>query len=200
MVGKTIKAMFVIELCCASLANATLEENFVRDTLPDKYLQQTKALIEVPSVRIDLLKIQKYYGSTQGPLSYEFLQYIDDVLREEHISHKVPLTMMLALIDVESKFDHHRTSPVGAYGLCQLMPATAKSINKMYKRNLDLKDDYDNVRLSVIYLKDLFMRYKHVENVLRFYNGGVEWRKKPTTKTYYNTIMRKARALQQAIK
>lgn len=200
MVKNIITTTLTVGLCCSNLANATLEEAFVTDTLPDRYLQGVVNNIDIPPVNINYLKIQQFYGKYDGVLSYDFLSYIDAVLKEEGIAHKVSLPMMVALIDVESKFDHHRESSVGAYGLCQIMPGTAASINKLYNRDLDRMDDYDNVRLSVIYLKDLYMRYKHTENVIRFYNGGTKWRKIPSTKTYYQIIMRKSSAIEEAIR
>lgn len=200
MFKNVITATLTVGLCCSNLANATLEENYITDTLPDRYINNIINNIDIPPVNINYLKIQQFYDKYDGVLSYDFLSYIDTVLKEEGIADKVSLPMMIALIDVESKFDHNRESSVGAYGLCQIMPGTAASINKLYKRDLDRMDDYDNVRLSVIYLKDLYMRYKYTEAVIRFYNGGSLWRKKPATKVYYNVIMRKCNAIKEALR
>lgn len=40
---------------------------------------------------------------------------------------------------------------------------------------MDRKDIYENVILSVVYLKDLLWRHKdNIEAVPRFYNGGTK--------------------------
>lgn len=200
MFRNIITATLTAGLCCSNLADATLKDGYVIHDLPNKYIEMSINNVYVPPVRKEYLKIQRFYDKYDGVLSYDFIAYMDAVLEEERINHKVSLTDMLALIEVESQFDHHRESKAGAYGLCQIMPATAKSLNELYNRNLDRKNDYDNVRMAAIYLKDLYMRYKEPEAVYRFYNGGTQWSKKPSTLYYYKTVMRKSKALAEFIR
>lgn len=189
------KSIIGIAVCSSTLINASIDDNY-RSELIKKYVYA----IDIPAVNIDYLKIQKHYDIYDGPLSYDFLAYIDSVIEEEGMKGKVSLAFMIALIDTESQFIHDRISSTGAYGLCQIMPLTAKSINDMFGRQLDRMDEYDNVRLSVLYFKDLYERYKDTEAVVRFYNGGVKWRNKPATKRYYNSIMKKTTAIKDALK
>lgn len=195
---KKILALFLFGLG-SHIVNATIEENYVSDVLPDRYIDAIKYSIDIPPINTDYLKIQQHYDVYDGFLSYDFLAYIDSVIEEEGMRGKISLAFMVALIDVESQFDHHRVSGAGAYGLCQIMPLTAKSINDMFGRELDRTNEYDNVRLSVLYFKDLYKRYKETEAVVRFYNGGVKWKEKPATKRYYNAIMRKTNAIKRSI-
>ena len=190
----------MVSLFHSALANTTIEENFFSDTLPDRRFNELKDAIEIPAVNTDYLKIQKHYDKYDGPLSYDFLSYIDSVIDAEGMRGTVSLAFMVALMEVESQFDHHRESQAGAYGLCQIMPLTAKSINAMFGRTLDRKDAYDNVRLSILYFKDLYKRYKDTETVVRFYNGGTKWRNKPVTKRYYNAIIKRTVAIKEALK
>lgn len=200
MLKNIVVGVSAIVLCSAVIANATIGENYFSDTLPRRRLDEIKYSVDIEPVNVDYLKIQLHYDKYDGPLSYDFLAYIDSVIKEEGMEDKVSLAFMVALIDVESQFSHHRESSAGAYGLCQIMPRTAKSVNKMFGRELDRKNEYDNVRLSILYFKDLYNRYKYTENVVRFYNGGVKWHSKPATKKYYNKIIKKTVAIKEAIR
>lgn len=154
----------------------------------------------VTDLNTDYIRIQRHYDRYDGALDYHFLSYIESVIIEEEMQDKLSLAFMVALIETESQFEHHSESHAGAYGLCQIMPLTAKGINDIFGRNLDRKDMYDNVRLSVLYFKDLHMRYNDMETVVRFYNGGTNWREKSATERYYNAIMWKMKVIEKALK
>lgn len=167
----------------------------------DDMIQFIKDTVFVEEVNRKYLKVQQFYGRTDGALSYDFLQFIEDTLARFEVDKDITFSMMLALIDVESQFIHDRRSGVGAYGLCQIMPGTEKGVNAGYSKWFDgeymnREDMYENVILSVVYLKDLLWRNKgNIEAVLRFYNGGTKWREKESTKNYFNAIVRKATKL-----
>lgn len=79
--------------------------------------------------------------------------------------------LVMALIAVESNFKVGATSPKGAMGLGQLMPATAKSFG--------IRDPYEpvqNIWVCVRYLEREFYRYRNRSNsldlVLAAYNAG----------------------------
>ncbi len=81
-----------------------------------------------------------------------------------------------ALIRQESMFDAGAQSPVGATGLMQLMPATAKSVAKKlgvpYSPGRLTNADY-NIRLGNAYLNELLVRYKgSYPLAIAAYNAG----------------------------
>lgn len=90
-----------------------------------------------------------------------------------------------ALIRQESAFNREARSRVGARGLMQLMPATAKRFQKKIT-NLGLYDPKTNINLGVRYLAKLVERFNGNEDLaLAAYNAGPnkvdEWLKRYPT-------------------
>ncbi|OEE74131.1 lytic transglycosylase [Enterovibrio norvegicus FF-162] len=90
---------------------------------------------------------------------------------------EVPLTTLLALSRQESAFYTNAVSPVGARGLMQLMPATAKETSQKlgfrYLGKSTLSDPGINIRLGSGYLRMLLDRFDE-NRILAFaaYNAG----------------------------
>jgi soluble lytic murein transglycosylase len=86
-------------------------------------------------------------------------------------------SLMAALIWQESAFDPQAKSPVGARGLMQLMPKTARSLaRRLGDRRFQtgqLTDPAQNLKLGALYLKDMIDRFGgRVERALAAYNAG----------------------------
>jgi soluble lytic murein transglycosylase-like protein len=91
-----------------------------------------------------------------------------DVIEEAAHHAQVSPALLRAVIAVESAFDPRATSPKGAQGLMQLLPATARRYG--VHRPFDPKD---NLRGGASYIADLLKRYNNdLELALAAYNAG----------------------------
>lgn len=79
---------------------------------------------------------------------------------------KFDVKLALAVARQESRFVSNIRSPRGAYGLMQLMPATAMDLG------IDLCDPAGNVRGGIRYLRQLEAEFKNTIYVLSAYNAG----------------------------
>jgi len=90
---------------------------------------------------------------------------------------KIDPFFVYSVMRQESMFDAQITSPAGARGLLQIMPATGDFLSKSEKiekfdRDL-LYNAYMNIRLGVRYLNDLYAEYKgDYIGILGNYNAG----------------------------
>jgi soluble lytic murein transglycosylase-like protein len=81
---------------------------------------------------------------------------------------KVDSLLLAAVVEAESNFVPHVISPVGAVGLTQLMPATARGFGLS-----DLKNPQGNLEVGARYLRWLLDRYDDdLERALAAYNAG----------------------------
>jgi soluble lytic murein transglycosylase len=88
----------------------------------------------------------------------------------------VPANLVAGIIRQESAFDPRATSPVGARGLMQLMPPTAREMAQRVGVSYQPSQLYNpdlSVRLGTTYVKELLNDFDgNVELALASYNGG----------------------------
>jgi soluble lytic murein transglycosylase-like protein len=78
----------------------------------------------------------------------------------------LPLAMLVAVAQVESRFKPHAVSPAGARGLLQVMPTTARALALSPDR------PESNVLAGARYLRRLLDRFQSTDLALAAYNAG----------------------------
>lgn len=107
------------------------------------------------------------YKKGNGPSSTanrnpEIVGLVKRIAREEGVDE----TIFLSLVFQESRFNPCVKSPVGAYGLTQLMPGTAADLG------VNPHDLEDNLRGGARYFKQQLRKFGSVELALAAYNAG----------------------------
>ena len=91
----------------------------------------------------------------------------DDLIRHAAISYDVDPALIKAVVAAESNFEPKAVSRVGAQGLMQLMPDTARAMG--VRRPFVPRE---NIRGGVRYLRSLLDRFDDLDHVLAAYNAG----------------------------
>ena len=136
-------------------------------------LETTKGeltLVRAQYERADrVMRYSNQYGITAGLAGKVF----DSSIREG-----VDPELGFRLVRLESEFNPHAVSKVGALGLTQLMPSTARLFDKSVTRETLFQPDV-NLRVGFRYLRTLLDMYKgNVNLALLAYNRGEDavWR------------------------
>lgn len=118
----------------------------------------------------------KMLGDLHTGLLPEELSRVSVAIAAAASRSDLPIELVLALIQVESSGYNFAVSPVGAMGLMQLMPATAEGVARRiglrWVGPATLFDPVSNIRLGVLYLRELVDRYGSVPTALAAYNWG----------------------------
>jgi soluble lytic murein transglycosylase-like protein len=124
---------------------------------------------ELELMRTQLDRAQKVISfSSRYKIGADLASSIVDVAQAEGIDPE----LAFRLVKLESDFNVHATSPVGALGLTQVMPSTAKYYVKGVTRE-KLYDANTNLRVGFRYLRGLVDEYHgDVKLALLVYNRG----------------------------
>ncbi len=82
--------------------------------------------------------------------------------------YDIPVGLFLRLVEQESGWRPNAESSKGAYGLAQLMPATARELD------VDRTDPYQNLNGGARYLSQQYKRFGTWRLALASYNAGPE--------------------------
>jgi soluble lytic murein transglycosylase-like protein len=97
-------------------------------------------------------------------------------LVRECAAHDLEPALVLAVIEVESRFDTRAVSKADAHGLMQIQPRTglawARRLGIPWRGVDTLYDPIDNVRIGIAYLARLRDRFGSLPTALSAYNQG----------------------------
>jgi soluble lytic murein transglycosylase-like protein len=133
-------------------------------------VEPAPGLGDLQSVEIARLKRITEYSS-RYEIPADMAERIVDIARSEGIEPD----LAFGLVRAESEFNHRAVSRVGAVGLTQLMPSTAKYFRVNGTNRHNLYDRDTNLRIGFRYLKTLIDKYNgNVRLALLAYNRGPE--------------------------
>ncbi|WNC67965.1 lytic transglycosylase domain-containing protein [Thalassotalea nanhaiensis] len=119
-------------------------------------------IVQVGCFACNVNSMVNWYKTPLNTISY------NDLILKNAFLHNVDPALIRAIIHAESHFKENATSKVGAQGLMQLMPATAKE--------LGVKDSLkaaDNIQGGVKHLAKLLKKYRgNIKLVAAAYNAG----------------------------
>lgn len=130
--------------------------------------QISKALLTLKSSRT--LSYHPFAGVYQSnaPLTAPMPAFLNQIIQEAAQKHGVDPRLIAAVAARESRFNAAAVSPVGAQGVMQLMPATAR-----YLGVTNAFDARENVTAGTKYLKILLDTFKgDLDLTLAAYNAG----------------------------
>ncbi|HEX9500453.1 MAG TPA: lytic transglycosylase domain-containing protein, partial [Thermoanaerobaculia bacterium] len=112
---------------------------------------------------------------------YYPMKYKDAIISNAQKNNLDPFLVM-GLIHQESYFNPLARSPVGATGLMQLMPPTAKELARRLHSSANIEDPIVNIRLGTVYFRQLVNMFGGVTQLaVASYNAGMgnvmRWRR-----------------------
>lgn len=139
-----------------------------RATAPPKVEKVTVTeTVEVPtydSSKLPEIGEITYYNV---PLSHSLQRFIYEVCADEN----VPVSLVIAMIDHESKFNPEVISATDDYGLMQINSINHEQLEEKY-RAADMLDPYQNVFCGIKVLGAYIEKYEDLSYALMGYNMG----------------------------
>ena len=152
-----------------------------QETIPELPILPPIPVVQKPPPR-DLMKIHSIVKSHRPDITETEAWELSEVILEESSGYGLDPMLVLAVIDVESKFQYGAVSPAGARGIMQILPDVGKSlVQKIGLHPLShpksfrpefLDDPVLNIKLGVYYLHDLKKSFRNLAHTLTAYNMG----------------------------
>jgi soluble lytic murein transglycosylase-like protein len=129
-----------------------------------------------------LSKIRSALDLQEIQMSDDTLAQLTRSIADESEKHSLEPMLLMAIIEVESRFDQKAVSPQGALGLMQVQPIVVAALVEEGKispadknRKLNLKDPVVNVKVGASYLAHLKDLFGDLKIALTAYNAGPTW-------------------------
>ena len=172
-------ALTVILLLPGLVASGYIPQQY--QTIEPILALQARA-IEKPRPR-ELVNIFSIVEANRPDIMEREAWELSEVILKESSKYKLDPILILAVIDVESKFQFRAISPAGARGIMQIMPATGKFLVRSVRELAQeikaehftpehLDNPIVNIKLGTYYLQDLRKSFQNVSKALIAYNLG----------------------------
>lgn len=139
-----------------------------RITAPEKVETVTVTeTVEVPAYEPGQLPGVAEVTYYDVPLSHGLQRYIYEVCADEG----VPPSLIIAMIDHESRFDPEAVSTTDDYGLMQINKINHEWLEEQY-RAADMLDPYQNVFCGIKLIGRYITKYEDYDKALMAYNMG----------------------------
>lgn len=160
---------FMLGFAVSSGPKSAIANFKLRDRLVASHNSLSAREGELELARLELGRLSTVMENSQRyHIPADLAAKIYDMALAEGIEPRVAFS----LVSVESEFAHKAISPVGALGLTQLMPSTARFFDPTINRS-DLFDPETNLRIGFRFLKELIGKYDgNVDRALHAYNRG----------------------------
>jgi soluble lytic murein transglycosylase-like protein len=170
--------------CCAAASLAGNHETQEATAAP--LIRPAKALFrpasERPARRVELTnapgqntspeRLRHWHEIYKFATRYRIGTDLASAIHENATREGIEPELAFRLVRAESEFKERATSPVGAVGLTQLMPSTARFFDKHITRER-LYDRHTNLRIGFRYLRTLIREYHgDLRLALLVYNRG----------------------------
>lgn len=120
--------------------------------------------------------VVQHVAERAASLSHEEVVRVSAAIRREAVRFGLTPELVLAVIEVESRFDAFAVSGAGAMGLMQILPSTGEALaarlGMQWEGPRTLFDPVANVTLGIAYLAELQDRFGHLPTALAAYNWG----------------------------
>ena len=158
--------IFIWVSCIACLSSPAAVEN----QLPPDI--QMPEIVETPSINeIDVVYPEKHPAAASQKASFAQLlkeRQFQEMILVASENYEIDAALIKAIIMAESGYNPKAISKVGARGLMQLMPRTAKSLGVE-----DIYNPEHNINGGVKYFKKLLVKYNgNIQLALAAYNAG----------------------------
>lgn len=159
----------------------TMEYRPQPETVAESPISISVPVAQKPPPR-ELMRIYSIISSHRPDITESEAWELSEVILDESSSYGLDPMLVLAVIDVESKFQYGAVSPAGARGIMQILPYVAQSLMQKigvhqlaHARSFRpefLDDPVFNIKLGVFYLHDLKKSFRNLTHTLTAYNMG----------------------------
>ena len=147
------------------------------NSIGDMFLMTRSARRAFPQLAtVEQDSVPAYFLKMYYPMKYQ------DSIRKNAEKNRLDPYLVMGLIHQESYFNPLARSPVGAMGLMQLMPPTAKELARRLRSSANADDPDVNIRLGTFYFRSLVDMFGGaVQLAVASYNAGMgnvlRWRR-----------------------